>query len=58
MFNEAKGKQWHPGPIAAKKKLWVGSLQVGFKPDGRPDRRKRKAKSQAECLKKLNQLKG
>ena len=22
----------------AKKKLWVGSLQVGFKPDGRPDR--------------------
>jgi integrase len=41
----------------AAKKLWVGSLMVGYKPDGKPDRRKVKAKSQSECRRKLDRLK-
>ncbi|MDP8921383.1 MAG: site-specific integrase [Chloroflexota bacterium] len=42
----------------AKRGLWVGSLMVGYRPDGKPDRRKVKSKSQAECRRKLDELKG
>ncbi len=36
-----------------QKALWVASVMVGRCPDGRPDRRKVKAKTKRECLAKL-----
>jgi integrase len=36
--------------------LWVGEVMVGYKPNGRPDRRRVKAKRQAECQRKLDEV--
>lgn len=36
--------------------LWVGDLMVGYKPDGRPDRRTVSAKTEGECRRKLQAL--
>lgn len=41
----------------AKQNLWIGSVMVGYRLDGKPDRRKVKAKRQDECLEKLSALK-
>ena len=37
--------------------LWVGELMVGYRPDGKPDRRRVSAKTQMECRRKLDALK-
>lgn len=37
--------------------LWIGELMVGYRPDGKPDRRRVSAKTQAECRRKLDTLK-
>lgn len=37
--------------------LWIGELMVGYRPDGKPDRRRVSAKTQAECQRKLDTLK-
>src|SRR6266498_1064704 len=39
-----------------RKRLWVGRLMVGHRPDGRPDVREVSAKTQAECRKRLQGL--
>ena len=41
----------------AKRKLWIGELMVGYRPDGKPDIRRKTSKSQAECRRKLDELK-
>jgi integrase len=40
------------------KKLWIGRVMVGYRPDGKPDIREVAAKQQAECRKKLEAIKG
>ena len=39
-----------------RKRLWAGRLMVGHRPDGRPDIREVSAKTQAECRKRLQEL--
>src|SRR4051794_12643605 len=39
------------------KKLWIGRVMVGYRPDGKPDIREVAAKQQAECRKKLDAIK-
>src|SRR3954463_7049864 len=39
------------------KKLWIGRVMVGYRPDGKPDIREVTAKQQGECRKKLDALK-
>jgi integrase len=39
------------------KKLWIGRVMVGYRPDGKPDVREVTAKRQDECRKKLEALK-
>src|SRR5215212_3129871 len=39
------------------KKLWIGRVMVGHRPDGKPDIREVTAKQQGECRKKLDALK-
>jgi len=39
------------------KKLWIGRVMVGYRPDGRPDVREVAAKQQGECRKKLDGIK-
>lgn len=43
--------------IDPKTGLWFASIMVGYKPNGKPDRRRVKAKTQAACLAKLQTLK-
>src|SRR5262249_30279285 len=40
------------------KKLWIGRVMVGYRPDGKPDIREVAAKQQAECKQKFDALKG
>jgi len=42
----------------AKRKLWIGEVMVGYRPDGKPDIRRKTSKSQAECRRKLDEVKG
>jgi integrase len=39
------------------KKLWIGRVMVGYRPDGKPDIREVAAKQQADCRKKLDAIK-
>ena len=39
------------------KKLWIGRVMVGYRPDGKPDVREVAAKQQGECRKKLDAIK-
>ena len=39
------------------KKLWIGRVMVGYRPDGKPDVREVAAKQQAECRRKLDGIK-
>jgi hypothetical protein len=39
------------------KKLWLGRVMVGYRPDGKPDIREVAAKQQAECRRKLDGIK-
>jgi hypothetical protein len=39
------------------KKLWIGRVMVGYRPDGKPDIREVAAKQQGECRKKLDSIK-
>jgi integrase len=40
----------------AKQGVWVGRVMVGYRLDGKPDRRKVKAKTEKACLQKLDEL--
>ncbi|MCL4543989.1 MAG: site-specific integrase [Chloroflexi bacterium] len=37
--------------------LWIGELMIGYRPDGKPDRRRVTAKLQGDCRRKLDALK-
>lgn len=43
--------------LDAQRRLWIGEVMVGYRPDGKPDRRRVSAKTQAECRRKLDALK-
>jgi len=40
----------------AKQGVWVGRVMVGYRLDGKPDRRKVKAKTEKACLQKLDEV--
>jgi integrase len=48
----------HDGSFYRRKKdgLWIGSILVGTRPDGRPDRRKVAAKTRADAKAKLDEV--
>src|SRR6476646_1833541 len=56
---KAKKRPDHDGSVrfSESKKLWIGRLMVGYRPDGKPDIREVAAKQQGECRKKLDAVK-